>query len=476
MQNPCRRLRIPLWQAALTLALVLGAGPARAQDSFDFSIEQSTLDNGLRVVLSPDHSSPVVSIALYYDVGSRNEVPGRSGFTHLFEHLMFQGSANVGKMEHFQLINAAGGSANGTTSHDRTNYFETLPSHQLALGLWLEADRMRSLALTAENFENQRRVVINEYRQSYENQPYGLSYLRINALAYGDYFPYANPTIGLVEDLEQATLEQAREFWTSWYGPNNAVLAIVGDIDPEAALELVERYFGDIARRERPEWTDPGFPGQEGERHEVMYDPLAPLPAFYEVYHIPPNRHADHYPLELLALILGEGDSSRLHQLLVEEHQVCVNVRSYTDDRRGPDLINIEAIMAEGHRPEEARQLVAAELERVRTQGVTDREMTKARNRARAHFVFGLQTTLQRAQRMAEYEMYYGDADLLLTELGRYLEVTSEQVQDVAQRYLVPGRRTVLDVLPGQPPEEESPAEPPNDAGPAPATSEEPSS
>ena len=408
------------------------------------------MPNGLRVVLSPDHSAPVVSVAVYYDVGSRNETPGRSGFAHLFEHMMFQGSASVGKMEHFQLITAVGGSANGTTSFDRTNYFETLPSHQLALGLWLEADRMRSLAVTEENFENQRGVVINEFRQSYENVPYGMAYLRINALAYGDYFPYANPTIGTVTDLNQVSWQDARRFWESWYGPNNAVLSVVGDFEPQEALQLVRRLFGNIPRRRRPQWQEPPFAGQQTERLEVMQDRLASLPVFFEVYHIPPFRSPEHYPLEMLALILGDGDSSRLHRLLVEERQVCMAVHAYTDDRRGPDLMNFEGVMAAGHAPEEARALLQQEIDRVAREGVQPLELEKARNRFRASFVFGLQETMQRAQKLAEFELYFGDAGLLRQELGRYLAVTPEQIQQVARQYLTPNNRTVIDVVPAQ--------------------------
>jgi predicted Zn-dependent peptidase len=422
--------------------------PVQAQEELPIPIERYQLDNGLRVVLSADPSTPVVSVAVYYDVGSRNETRGRSGFAHLFEHMMFQGSASVGKMEHFQLINAVGGSANGTTSPDRTNYYQTLPSHQLGLALWLEADRMKSLAVTAQNFENQRSVVINEYRQSYENAPYGLSFLRINELAYGDYFPYANPTIGTVTDLNQATWEDARAFWQQWYGPNNAVLAIVGDIDPTEARQLVEQHFGSIARRDVPNWEDPGFGGQSEEQQETRADRLATLPLFFQVYHIPPSRHADHYPLELLAVIVGDGESSRLHRVLVEERQVCMQVRAYTDDRRGPDLINVEGVVAAGHRPEEARALTNQVIEQLVREGVTERELAKARNRARAYFVFGLQTTLQRAKHLAEFELYFGDASLLRGELNRYLQVTAEEVQQVAARYLVANNRTVLDTLP----------------------------
>lgn len=449
-----RRLgaRAPLLLCAALVASTPALAFAQAQQELAIPLERHTLSNGLRVVLSPDTSSPVVSIAVYFDVGSRNEVEGRSGFAHLFEHMMFQGSQNVGKMEHFQMVNAAGGSANGTTSHDRTNYYETLPSHQLSLGLWLEADRMRALAVNEENFENQRGVVINEYRQSYENQPYGLAFLRINALAYGDYFPYANPTIGTVTDLNQVTWEEARDFYQSWYAPNNAVLSVVGDFEPEAALQLVQEHFGDIPRRTVPQWQDPGFPGQTEEHQEVMSDRLARLPAFFVVYHIPQNREAEHYPLELLGVIMGDGDSSRLHRLLVEERRVCSYVRAYTDDRRGPDLMNFEGFMAAGHQPAEARQIVYEEIDRIAREGVTPRELTKARNRARAAFVFGLQTTLQRARQLGEYELYYGDAGILRTEVNRYLEVTAEQIQQAAAQYLTESNRTVLDVMPASEP------------------------
>ncbi|HJL17055.1 MAG TPA: pitrilysin family protein, partial [Sandaracinaceae bacterium LLY-WYZ-13_1] len=251
-------------------------------------IQRARLDNGLRVVMSPDRTVPTVAIAVYYDVGSRNEVRGRSGFAHLFEHMMFQGSANVAKGEHFQLVMNRGGSLNGTTSHDRTNYFETLPSNELALGLWLEADRMRSLAVTAENFENQRQVVMEEWRQSYRNQPYAMSFLRINELAYGDYWPYAHSTIGDIQDLQNAPLSAVQEFFDTYYTPNNAVLSISGDFDPEEAMTMVRRYFGDIPSREVPEY-DPGeLPPQTRERHETMQDPLAERPAFHIGWHIPP--------------------------------------------------------------------------------------------------------------------------------------------------------------------------------------------
>ncbi|MDH3845825.1 MAG: insulinase family protein, partial [Myxococcales bacterium] len=271
------------------------AGAELAASSLpNLKVSRATLDNGLRVVMSEDHTVPTVAVAVYYDVGSRNETKGRSGFAHLFEHMMFQGSANIDKGEHFSLIINRGGDANGTTSNDRTNYFETLPSNELALGLWLEADRMRSLAITQENFENQRQTVMEERRQRIDNQPYIPSMLRINELAYGDYWPYAHSTIGDMQDLLDAPLEAVQEFFDMYYAPNNAVLSISGDFDPNEAMPLVEKYFGSIPSRERTPFVEPEPPKQTAERTETMYDPNATLPAFHLAYHIPASRTPDH--------------------------------------------------------------------------------------------------------------------------------------------------------------------------------------
>ncbi|MEM9074147.1 MAG: pitrilysin family protein [Myxococcota bacterium] len=457
--------RPPPPRAALALLTLAGlalsglglpvAAPTQAQEAdaaasslAGLPIERHTLDNGLRIVLSPDRTVPTVAIAVYYDVGSRNEEVGRSGFAHLFEHMMFQGSANVGKGEHFQLIMNRGGSLNGTTSHDRTNYFETLPSNELALGLWLEADRMRSLAVTTENFENQRQVVKEERRQSYENQPYALSSLRINELAYGDYWPYAHSTIGEMQDLDNAPLEAVQQFFDRYYRPNNAVLSIAGDFDPEEAMTLVREHFGEIEAQEVPAYSPPELQPQTAERRESMPDAHAQLPAFHIAYHIPRNRTPDHYPLEMLALVLGDGASSRLYQKLVKEQEICQTVSVGTDDRRGPDLFSFFAVMASGHPPSEAQAVILEELESIARRGITERELEKVRNRVRGYFVFGLQSNMSRARNLAEFEMYFGDAALVRTELDRYLAVTREDVQRVARQYFDATNRTVLDVIP----------------------------
>jgi zinc protease len=422
---------------------------AHAKSSLDaLPIQRATLPNGLRVVMSPDRTIPTVGIAVYYDVGSRNEVKGRSGFAHLFEHMMFQGSANVAKGEHFQLILNRGGQMNGTTSEDRTNYYETLPSNELSLGLWLEADRMKSLAITQDNFENQRQTVMEERRQSYDNQPYARSFLRINELAFGDYFPYSHSTIGDMQDLLGAQLSSVQEFFDAYYAPNNAVLSIAGDFDPNEVLATITQYFGDIPSRGRPEYKPGELAPQTAERVETLSDPLAQLPGFHVTYHIPADREPDHYPIELLAMALGDGESSRLYQELVKKRELLQSLNVGTDSRRGPDLFSVWAVSAEGKNPKLARDVLYAELSKLAKTGLTPRELEKAKNRVRSSFVFGLSSTLDRALVLGQFELYFGNAELLKVELDRYLAVTNEDIKRVAAQYFAANNRTVLDVTP----------------------------
>ncbi|MDH5673996.1 MAG: insulinase family protein [Myxococcales bacterium] len=421
---------------------------AEAGSGVKLPVLRRTLANGLRVVMSPDKTVPTTAVAIYYDVGSRDEQPGGSGFAHLFEHMMFQGSRNVGKGEHFQLVMNRGGSANGTTSHDRTNYYQTVPSNDLALALWLEADRMRSLAITQDNFENQRQTVMEERRQSYDNSPYMKSMLRINELAYGDYFPYAHSTIGDMADLQKAPLSAVQEFFDTYYAPNNAVLGIVGDFEPEAAMVLVEKYFGAIPKRSTRAFNAPPPAAQKAERRESMSDPLAELPAFHIAYHIPPEHTDDHYPLDVLAMVLGDGESSRLYQQLVKGQELLQEIDVNTDGRRGPDLFSVWAVCAKDKKAEAARAVIYEELSAIAKRGIRDEELQKAKNRIRSYFVFGLQSNLQRAQRLAEFELYWGDPELLNAEADRYLAVTVDDVKRVAGQYFAAENRTVLDVLP----------------------------
>jgi predicted Zn-dependent peptidase len=327
-----------------------------------------------------------------------------------------------------------------------------MPSHELELALWLEADRMRSLAITQENFENQRQTVMEERRQSYDNRPYMQSMLRINELAYGDYFPYAHSTIGDMQDLLSAQLPSVQQFFDMYYAPNNAVISLAGDFDPAVAMKLLKKLFGDIPSRATPAYTPGELPAQTAERVESMQDPLAELPAFHIGYHIPPEREADHYPLDVLAIVLGDGESSRLYQKLVKGQELVQDIDVSTDGRRGPDLMSFWAIMAKGKKATDARKVIYAEIAAIAGKGITERELEKAKNRVRSSFIMGLQSNLQRAMRVAEFELYWGDGNLLNTEADRYLAVTLADVQRVAKQYFAAENRTVLDVVPAPSP------------------------
>ena len=279
--------------------------------------------------------------------------------------------------------------------------------------------------------------------------------LRINELAYGDYWPYAHSTIGDMQDLIDAPLEAVREFFDTHYAPNNAVLSISGDFDPAEAISLVQQYFGSIPARQTPAFEPPPMSPQAAEQRETSYDANATLPAFHLAYHIPKSRTPDHYALEVMALILGDGESSRLYQRLVKRDEICQEVAVGTDDRRGPDLFSVWAVMASGHSPEEAQRVVISEFESLAKNGVSESELQKAKNRMSAAFVFGLQTNMARSQHLAEFELYWGDANLLKLELDYYLAVTNEDIKRVAAAYFDATNRTVLDVLPGQAPEGE---------------------
>ncbi|HEX8335506.1 MAG TPA: pitrilysin family protein [Pyrinomonadaceae bacterium] len=426
-------------------------------------VEMYTLGNGLRVVLSEDHSVPVVSVAVYYDVGSRNEREGRTGFAHLFEHMMFQGSENVPKAGHFQYVFNNGGTMNGTTSSERTNYFETLPSSQLPLALWLESDRMRSLRVTQENLDNQRDAVKEEKRLSYDNRPYSSAFLRLNELVYRN--PRnAHSTIGSMEDLDAATVEDVREFFRVYYAPNNAVLTVCGDFDPAEARALVEKYFASIPSQAPPPAVDVSEPEEVAARSEVYRDPFAQLPAIMLGWKVPPRRTPDFYALSLGSDLLLDGDSSRLYQRLVKDEESVVGIQGGMGERRGPSTLYVFAIPKPGHTTEAIRATIQEEVERLGTEGPTPGEMEKLRNTLLNDAVRSRQSTLFRAQRLAEYTLYDGDPHLFNTELERYLAVTPEQIRDAVARYLLTDNHSVMEVVPahaaGASEEEPAPAEP----------------
>jgi len=415
-------------------------------------IEEFKLSNGLRVVLSPDRAIPVVSIAVYYDVGSRNEREGRTGFAHLFEHMMFQGSENVPKAAHFQYIFNAGGTMNGTTSTERTNYFETLPSNYLPLAFWLESDRMRSLKVTQENLDNQRHAVQEEKRLRYDNQPYVTAFLRMNELIFKNP-ANAHSTIGSMEDLDAATIDDVKEFFRIYYAPNNAVLTVVGDFDNDEARALAEKYFGNIPAQPIPPPVDVSEPEAVAIREETFHDPLAPAPAFVLGWKIPERRTPDFYALSLAGSLLFEGDSSRLYQKLVKGDESVVSIEGGVDERRGPSALYIFALPKPGEDVNKIRDQIFHEIKTIATDGPTDAEMEKLRNSLCNDTVRGRQSTMYRAQRLAEFALYDSDPHLLDSELDHYLAVTAKDIKNAAARYINVDNRVVLDIIPAPPAE-----------------------
>ena len=424
-------------------------------------IEQFTLENGLRVVLSEDHVVPVVSVCVYYDVGSRNEREGRTGFAHLFEHMMFQGSENVPKAAHFQYIFNSGGTMNGTTSSERTNYYETLPADQLPLALWLESDRMRSLKVTQENLDNQRNAVQEEKRLNYDNRPYSNAFLRLNELIYRNP-ANAHSTIGSMQDLDDATIEDIREFFRIYYAPNNAVLVIVGDFDSAEARALVEKYFSTIPPQPAPPPVDVTEPLEVAAPFEKYPDPFAQLPALMLGWKAPARRTTDAYALTLASELLLEGESSRLYQKLVKGDESVVAVQGGIGERRGPSSLYLFAIPKPGRTTDDIRRTINEEIARLASEGPSAEEMEKLRNTLLNDSVRGRQTTMYRAQRLAEYALYDGDPRLVNTEIERYLAVTPAAIKDVVARYLHTDNHALIEIIPS--PEGTAQAEPAADA------------
>ena len=410
-------------------------------------IEEFTLANGLRVVLSPDRTIPVVSIAVYYDVGSRNEKEGRTGFAHLFEHMMFQGSENVPKAAHFQYIFHAGGTMNGTTSTERTNYFETLPANHLPLAFWLESDRMRSLKVTQENLDNQRNAVQEEKRLRYDNQPYVNAFLRMNELIFKNQ-ANAHSTIGSMEDLDAATIDDVREFFRIYYAPNNAVLTVVGDFDNAQARDLVNKYFSDIPGQSDPPPVDVSEPEAVAIKEETFNDPLAPAPAFVLGWKIPERRTQEFYALSLAGSLLFDGDSSRLYQKLVKGDESVVSIEGGVDERRGPSALYIFALPKPGQDVNTIRQQIFEEVKRIASEGPSIEEMEKLRNSLCNDTVRGRQSTMYRAQRLAEFALYDSNPRLFDSELNHYLSVTGEEIKNTVARFLDVENRVVLDIVP----------------------------
>ncbi len=411
---------------------------------------QHTLPNGLRLNIAPDHVAPVVAINLWYDVGSKHEQPGKTGFAHLFEHFMFQGSRHVAKAEHLGIVQGAGGVLNATTFFDRTNYFETLPSHQVELGLWLEADRMATLldAMSQENLDNQRDVVKNEKRQSYDNRPYGSFYEKLMAAVFPEGHPYRHTPIGSMEDLDAASLEDVEAFFRTYYVPNNAVLTVAGDVDEAPVIEAVERYFGAIEPNdELPVFRRPPADGTAASRELVPDD--VPLERVHVGYRSPAYGTREFEALEVATQILAGGRGSRLHKRLVRDEQVAQDVALFALPLVAGSSIAAGWVTA---RPESDAATVEGmldeELKRMTRESVTDDELARAHALIESAELSALSHMDEVADRLSMYTTYFGRPELINEQLGRYLEVDAEAVRDVCAKVFGTDERATITYLP----------------------------
>lgn len=436
----------------VTAAAQRPARPARVT----VPVEYHKLPNGLKVVLSPDHTAPVVTVAVYYHVGFRLEPRGRTGFAHLFEHLMFQGSGNLGKMEFVQLVQKNGGVLNGSTRFDFTNYFEIVPAHKLETVLWAEADRMRGLAITQENLVNQQAVVKNEVKVNVVNQPYGgFPWLDLPQHAFENW-ANAHNFYGDFTDLDAATLDDARAFFRTYYAPNNAALAVVGDFDPAQALALVRRYFADIPSAPAPPALDVAEPRQAREKRATRVDSLAPRPALALGYQVPPRNTPEYFALGLIDQILLQGNDSWLYEALVRRAGVTgsvsggVNLLGHLFNYSGPMLWTVSLIHDETHSADSILALADRTIERLRTAPVDSATLRRARVKLRSA-IYGIQEStfgVGRADLLASFALFDDDPARINRLEDEFDRVTPALIQRTAQAYLRPANRTILTVTP----------------------------
>jgi predicted Zn-dependent peptidase len=424
---------------------VLGATTFAAATRVQFT--DTKIKNGLRVIIAEDHSAPTFSIAVTYNVGSRDEKKGRTGFAHLFEHMMFKGSEQVGPGEHFTLIFNNGGSMNGTTNKDRTLYYDTLPANQLDLALFLEADRMWSLEITKANLDNQRNAVQEERRLGLDNQPYGKSFELIDELAYENP-AYEHSVIGSMADLNAATVEDVKAFFKTYYAPNNAILSIVGDVKTADTLAKVNKYFDRIPSQPAPAPMDVTEPPQTAERRQTVDDPLARLARVDMAWHTPAALTTDDDALTVLASVLSSGRSSRFYDSIVRVQQVSSGVSASAANTRGPGLFSVGGTVLPGKTVDDLEKAVYAEIEKVKTGTIAQWEIDKARNTWKRNNVSQLTSTLQRAVALGDYALRANDPNLINTYPDRIAKVTAADIQRVAKQYLVPTNRTVVVTIP----------------------------
>jgi zinc protease len=408
----------------------------------------TTLPNGLTVVLSEDHSTPIVHLQLVYHVGSKNEKPGRTGFAHLFEHLMFKGSKNVQPEAHTSMLASVGGQSNAYTTDDETVFWETVPSQYLPLILWLEADRMATLRIDKDTFTNERDVVKEERRMRVDNQPYG----RLNEIIYDQAFtvhPYKHATIGSMQDLEAASVDDVREFYQTYYVPANATLVLVGDFDSAQALQLVSQYVGRVPKAERPVPRDiPQEPPQTKEKRVTLQQPW-PLPAVVVAYHVTHDGHPDAYPLHIAAKVLSDGQTSRIYRKLVYEKQMAVAAFGNANLIEHPNLFYAVAIVQPGHTPEDAADALIAEFDRLKAEAITPHELQRAKNQFSRDYILSRESNQEKAMHLAHAIVIHKDVTTADGEFEIFQNITAADVQRVARTHFTPENRMVLTILPG---------------------------
>jgi zinc protease len=435
--------------AALTALTVVAAiqpsSAASRPPKFQFQI--TTLPNGMTVVLSEDHSTPIVHVNLAYHVGSKNEKPGRTGFAHLFEHLMFKGSKNVQPEAHTSMLASIGGQSNAYTTDDETVFWETVPAHYLPLCLWLEADRMATLRIDKETFESEREVVKEERRMRIDNQPYG----RLNEIIYDQAFsvhPYKHATIGSMEDLEAASVGDVRDFYRTYYVPANATLVLVGDFESTQALQLVSQYLGRVPKAEKAVPRDiPQEPPQSKEKRVTLQEPW-PLPAVVVAYHVTRDGNPDSYPLHIAAKVLSDGQTSRIYKRLVYEKQMAVAAFGNANLIEHPNLFYAVAIVAPGHAPEDVATTLIAELDRLKAEPITDHELQRTKNQFARDYIMGRQSNQQKAGQLSHAVVIHGDIRTADGEFDIFQNITVADVQRVARTYFRPENRLVLTLMP----------------------------
>jgi predicted Zn-dependent peptidase len=409
--------------------------------------EITTLPNGLRVIVSEDHSTPIVHLSVWYHVGSRDERPGRTGFAHLFEHMMFKGSKNVQPESHTSIIASIGGRSNAYTQEDATVFWETFPSQYLPLALWLEADRMATLRVDRDAFEKEREVVKEERRLRVDNQPYG----RLNEILFGRAFtthPYKHPTIGSMKDLEAASLQDVRDFHDTYYVPDNAVVTMVGDFDSAQAMQLVGQYFGRVPKAAKPVPRDiPKEPEQTQERRATIQEEW-PLPAVVVAYHVAYDGHPDSYPLHLASKILFDGESSRMTRDLVYDKRLAVAAFGSANILQDPNLFYAVAIAQAGQSLATVEREMLSEFDSVKTDGVTAHELERAKNQFMRDYIIGRESDEQKALHLAHAAVIHNDIKTADAEIDVFLNLTTADIQRVAKTYFTEKNRTVLYITP----------------------------